>query len=230
MFPVIDFSALSAALENPTAFSVFYAFLLSFVLGSAIAVGYIKTFRGLSYSRNFLHCLVLFPILMSIAMQAIGDNVARGIGMVGTVSLLRFRTEIKDPRDMIFIFSSLAVGLAAGVHAHVVAVLGTACFLSAVFVLSRTPFAHGPQYDAMLRLNLGAGEAQQKALEAVLNQHCRNFNLISLREMGQGNVLDFSYHVKFKDAGHREALVQDIKSIEGAKAVNLLMQDAIVEV
>ena len=75
---MIDFTALSAALENPTAFSVFYSFLLSFVLGSTIAIGYIKSFRGLSYSRNFLHCLVLFPILMSVAMQAIGDNIARG--------------------------------------------------------------------------------------------------------------------------------------------------------
>ncbi len=227
---MIDFNAVSAALENPSAFSVFYAFLLSFVLGSAIAIGYVKTFRGLSYSRNFLHCLVLFPILMSIAMQAIGDNVARGIGMVGTVALLRFRTEIKDPRDMIFIFASLAIGLAAGVHAHLIAVLGTGCFLAAVLVLARTPFAHGPQYDAMLRLNLGASGSSQKELDAVLNQHCRNFSLISLREMGQGNVLDFSYHVKFKNSGQKEALVQDLKGIQGAKAVNLLMQDSIVEV
>lgn len=227
---MIDFAALSAALENPTVFSVLYAFLLSFVLGSAIAIIYVKTFRGLSYSRNFLHCLVLFPIIMSIAMQAIGDNVARGIGMVGTVALLRFRTEIKDPRDMIFIFASLAIGLAAGVHAHNIAVLGTVCFLVSVMVLARTPFAHGPQYDAMLRLNLGANETQQKELETVLNMHCRNYSLVSLREMGQGNVLDFSYHVKFKQGDHKEALVHDVKSIPGAKAVNLLMQDAIVEV
>lgn len=227
---MIDFTALSAALENPTIFSVLYAFLLSFVLGSAIAVTYVSTFRGLSYSRNFLHCLVLFPIIMSIAMQAIGDNVARGIGMVGTVSLLRFRTEIKDPRDMIFIFASLAIGLAAGVHMHNIAVFGTICFLISVVVLARTPFGHGPQYDAMLRLNMGPGEAQQKELETVLNMHCRHYSLVSLREMGQGTVLDFSYHVKFKEGNHKEALVHDVKNIQGAKAVNLLMQDAIVEV
>jgi uncharacterized membrane protein YhiD involved in acid resistance len=227
---VIDFTALSAALENPTAFAVLYSFLLSFVLGSTIAVGYIKSFRGLSYSRNFLHCLVLFPILMSVAMQAIGDNIARGIGMVGTVSLLRFRTEIKDPRDMIFIFASLAVGLAAGVHSHGVAVLGTFCFLIAVYVLSRTPFAHGAQYDAMLKLNLNAGDLEHKELENVLNQHCKHYSLISMREMGQGTVLDFSYHVKFRKGESKEALVQALKAIPGAKAVNLLMQDAIVEI
>lgn len=228
---MLDINTLSSAVSNPTFFSVIYAFLLSFVLGSAIAILYIKTFRGLSYSRNFLHCLVLCPILTAVAMQAIGDNVARGIGMVGTISLLRFRTDIKDPRDMLFIFAALACGLAAGVHSYSVAALGTMCFGIAVVVLAKTPFAHGPQYDALLRLNLVSGEGPQRQLEQVLNSHCKNYNLVSLREMGQGNILDFAYHVKFKkDGGGREALVHDVKGIEGAKSVNLMMQEAVVEI
>lgn len=228
---MLDISTLSSSVANPTLFSVFYAFLLAFVLGSAIAILYIKTFRGLSYSRNYLHCLVLTPILTALAMHAIGDNVARGIGMVGTISLLRFRTDIKDPRDMLFIFAALAVGLGCGVHAYSVAALGAVCFSIAVIILARTPFAHGPQYDALLRLNLTASEAQQRELETVLNTHCKNYSLVSLREMGQGDVLDFAYHVKFKGAaGSREALVRDVKGINGSKSVNLMMQESIVEI
>lgn len=227
---MFDFTALSSTLTNPTAFSAIYSCLLSFVLGSALAILYIKSFRGLSYSRNFLHCLVLVPILMTIAMQAIGDNVARGIGMVGTVSLLRFRTEIKDPRDLIFVFAALAIGLATGVHSYSLAVLGTICFSLATVILARTPFAHGPQYDALLRLNLGADKDLQHSLESILSSYCRNFSLVSLREMAQGGVLDYSYHVKFKADASREALVQEVKSLPGAKAVSLLMQEAIVEV
>ncbi len=227
---MIDFSTLSSTVTNPTLFSVFYAFLLSFVLGSALAVLYIKTFRGLSYSRNFLHCLVLCPILIAIAMHAIGDNIARGIGMVGTISLLRFRTDIKDPRDMLFIFAALAIGLASGVHAYSIAVVGALCFTMAVLVLARTPFAHGPQYDALLRLNLVASDTQQRELEQVLSSHCRNYNLVSLREMGQGDVLDFAYHVKFRQGKEKEAMVREVKGIRGAKAVNLMMQEAIVEI
>ncbi|MGZ3711235.1 MAG: DUF4956 domain-containing protein [Bdellovibrionota bacterium] len=227
---MLDIQSLSSTVANPTLFTVFYAFLLSFVLGSAITILYIKTFRGLSYSRNFLHCLVLSPILTAVAMQAIGDNVARGIGMVGTISLLRFRTDIKDPRDMLFIFAALSVGLAAGVHSYSVAVMGTFCFGIAVVVLAKTPFAHGPQYDALLRLNIVASEQQQRELEAVLNSQCKNFNLVSIREMGQGNVLDCAYHVKFKKDGSRESLVRGVKGIEGAKSVNLMMQEAVVEI
>lgn len=227
---MIDFNSLSTSFVNPSAFSVTYSFLLCFVLGSVIAIVYIKSFQGLSYSRNFLHCLVLAPILTAVAMQAIGDNVARGIGMVGTISLLRFRTDIKDPRDMLFIFAALAVGLASGVHAYSIAVAGTICFVLAIFVLAKTPFAHGPQYDALLRLNLTNDNDKEHELGRVLHSYCKTYSLISLREMGQGDVLDFAYHVKFKRGGAKEDFVRDIKQIPGAKAVNLLMQESIVEI
>src|SRR6476469_10442732 len=97
---MLDINALATTTANPTLISICYALALSFILGTVIAVVYVKTFQGLSYSRNFIHCLVLCPVVTAIAMQAVGDNLARGIGMVGAISLLRFRSSLKDPRDM----------------------------------------------------------------------------------------------------------------------------------
>lgn len=227
---MLDFNVLSTSMENPTVLSVFYAFLLSFVLGTVVAVLYIKTFQGLSYSRNYLHCLVLCPILTAIAMQAIGDNIARGIGMIGAISILRFRTNIKDPRDMFFIFASLAIGLAAGVHSYAVAAIGTLCFGAAVLVLARTPFTHGPQFDALLRLQLRRDEGTVRELEDVLNRNCRNFAMISVREMGQGDHLDYAYQLKFRDKVGNHDVLQALRGIAGAKGVNLMMQESVIEV
>lgn len=217
-------------MANPGIIAVFYAFLLSFVLGTAIAVLYIKTFQGLSYSRNFLHCLILCPILTATAMQAIGDNVARGIGMIGAISLLRFRTNIKDPRDMFFIFASLAIGLAAGVHAYSIATIGCLCFIAAALVLAKTPFAHGPQFDALLRLQLRREEGVIHDLERVLTDSCKHFALISAREMAQGDQLDYAYQLKFKNQITNHGIISAIQKIPGAKGVNLMMQEAIIEV
>lgn len=227
---MLDFNVLSTSMANPTLLSVFYAFLLSFVLGTVIAVLYIKTFQGLSYSRNFLHCLVLCPILTAIAMQAIGDNIARGIGMIGAISILRFRTNIKDPRDMFFIFASLAVGLAAGVHAYAIAAIGAMCFVAATLILAKTPFAHGPQFDALLRLNLKRDGDSARELEKVLNENCKHFAMISCREMGQGDLLDYAYQLKFKGQVTSHSVMQSIRNIPGAKGVNLMMQESIIEV
>ncbi|MES2963625.1 MAG: DUF4956 domain-containing protein [Bdellovibrionota bacterium] len=227
---MLDFSLINSSMTNPTLLSVVYAFMLSFILGTVIAVIYIKSFQGLSYSRNFIHSIVLCPIIIAIAMQAIGDNVARGIGMIGALSLLRFRTNIKDPRDMFFVFASMTVGLSAGVHAYGIAVVGVFCFAMAVWVLSKTPFAYGPQYDGLLRLNLTREGEPQRKLEAALGESCKHFALISIREVGQGDRLDYSYQVKLKPGRSTDALVNEIGRIEAARGVNLMMQESVIEV
>lgn len=227
---MLDFNVINSAMTNPTVWSVIYAFLLSFVLGTMIAVLYIKTFQGLSYSRNFLHCLILCPILTTIAMQAIGDNIARGIGMIGAISILRFRTNVKDPRDMFFIFASLSVGLAAGVHSYAIATIGTICFSLALWVLSKTPFTQGPQFDGLLRLNLSKESEEIRNLEVILGNSCKQFALVSIREVGQGDRLDYAYQVKIKQGKSTQDLVSEISLLSEVRGLNLMMQEAIIEV
>ncbi|WP_413568720.1 DUF4956 domain-containing protein [Bdellovibrio sp. HCB117] len=227
---MLDFSILNSSFSNPTWISIVYAFLLSFVLGTVLAVIYVKTFRGLSYSLNFLHGLVLLPIVIAIAMQAIGDNVARGIGMIGALSLLRFRTNVKDPRDMFFIFASLAVGLASGVHAYGIAILGTGCFVVALLVLQGSSFAAGPQFDGLLRFNLSRNPEQQRQIENVLEGKCRHFALATIREMGQGDRLDFSYQVRLKPQTTSSQLIEDLGKVDSVRGLNFMNQESVIEV
>lgn len=227
---MLDFSVLNSSFSNPTWISTIYAFLLSFVLGVILAIIYIKTFRGLSYSLNFLHGLVLLPIVISIAMQAIGDNVARGIGMIGALSLLRFRTNIKDPRDMFFIFASLAIGLASGVHAYGIAILGTACFVLALIVLHGSSFASGPQFDGLLRFNLLHSAEEQRAVETVLEKKCRHFALAAIREIAQGDRLDFSYQVRLKPQASSAQLIEELGKVDSLRGLNFMNQESVIEV
>ena len=150
--------------------------------------------------------------------------------MIGAISILRFRTNIKDPRDMFFIFASLAIGLAAGVHAYAIGTIGTVCFVLAVIVLSKTPFTHGPQFDALLRLHLKREDSVARELEKVLEENCKHFAMISVREIGQGDLLDYAYQLKFKTKVNHHNIMNAIQNIAGAKGVNLMMQDSIIEV
>lgn len=227
---MLDFSVLNSSFSNPTWISVIYAFLLSFVLGTSLAVVYVRTFRGLSYSLNFLHGLVLLPIVIAIAMQAIGDNVARGVGMIGALSLLRFRTNVKDPRDMFFIFASLAVGLASGVHAYGIAIVGTLCFILALLVLQKSPFAAGPQFDGLLRFNLQRSEQEQREVESRLSHLCRYFALATIREMAQGERLDYSYQIRLKPEVSSADLVQTLGQVSSVRGLNFMNQESVIEV
>ncbi|WP_413291212.1 DUF4956 domain-containing protein [Bdellovibrio sp. HCB337] len=227
---MLDFSILNSSFLNPTWISAVYAFVLSFVLGTVLALSYVKTFRGLSYSLNFLHGLVLLPIVIAIAMQAIGDNVARGIGMIGALSLLRFRTNVKDPRDMFFIFAALTIGLSCGVHAYGIAILGTGSFIAALLVLQGTTFTAGPQFDGLLRLNLSRLSEDQKVVENILSGTCRHFALATIREMGQGERLDFSYQIRLKPQTSSADLVEALGKIQSVRGLNFMNQESVIEV
>ena len=81
-------------------------FLLAFMLSSIIAIVYERTFQGLSYSRGLVQSMILGSLVSCLLMIAIGDNIARGIGIVGSLAIIRFRTNLRDPRDLIFLFAS----------------------------------------------------------------------------------------------------------------------------
>lgn len=227
---MFDFGVLNSTTTHLSELSIVFAFCLSFIMGCLIAFTYIKTFRGLSYSRNFIHSLILSPIVTAIAMQAIGDNIARGIGMMGAVSLLRFRTNIKDPRDMFFIFASLALGLAAGAHSYIIAVFGTITFAAVAVILHKTPFANETYFDGLLRLNLDKSGQDIRTLENLLTDNCQHFYLLNVREVAQGDRVDYTYQVKFKTNKDSHDIIDQIqKQIPSAKAVNVMMQETVVE-
>jgi uncharacterized membrane protein YhiD involved in acid resistance len=227
---MLDYQMLQVSSEHASLLAVIYGIGLSFLLGVGIALIYNYTFRGLSYSKNFLHALVLCPIVSTIAMQAIGDNLARGLGMMGAISLLRFRSNLKDPRDMFFLFAAMAIGIANGVHAYSIACVGSLGFILSVLVLDRVDFVTPAQFDGLLRFNFEPMKETRDLLETTLSKHCRTFSLVTLREMAQGNRFDYAYQVKLSPKSSFDVLIEDIKTIPTVKGTQLLMQESTIEV
>ncbi len=105
------------------------SFLITFLLSTVIALTYERTFQGLSYSRGLVQSMILGSIISCLLMIAIGDNIARGIGIVGSLAIIRFRTNLREPRDLVFLFSSLGIGVASGVQSYATAITGAIMFL-----------------------------------------------------------------------------------------------------
>src|SRR5882672_2363406 len=102
--------------------------------GIVIALVYRFTYRGASYSATFVNALVLLALITSVVILVIGNNLARAFGLVGAMSIIRFRTAVRDVQDIVFIFFSLTVGMAAGVGLNSVAIGGT-IFVSVIIIL-----------------------------------------------------------------------------------------------
>lgn len=227
---MLDHAILKTTFVNATLLDIVYACLLAFVLGTLIAITYVRSFNGLSYSRTFLQALIFAPLLTAVAMQAIGDNLARGIGMVGAFSLLRFRTNIKDTRDMMFMFAALALGLACGVYSYQIAVVSMFFFALAVFVVHKVPFGIEADFDAVLRLQLDNNPDLQKSVSQVLKQHAQRFSLVSVREMAQGQRLDLSYQLKMRKMESQSHILSELSQIPSLRDMHMFIQDRAHEV
>jgi uncharacterized membrane protein YhiD involved in acid resistance len=227
---MLDMFALEATVKSPTLTSVTYSICLSFLLSSLVAYTYKFTFQGLSYSRNFLQSLILSSIVTAIAMQAIGDNLARGMGMMGALAIIRFRSSMKDPRDMIFIFATLSIGIACGVYSYAIAMIGTVGFCLVSIAIQNLPFAKESNFDGLLKFNLENDADDKAGLQEILAADCKHFALVTLREIAQGQRLDYAYQIKLKKEVDKAAFMEKLGKLKTSKGLSLLLQETTVEI
>jgi uncharacterized membrane protein YhiD involved in acid resistance len=207
----------------------FTALLAAFVFGQVMAWMYEFTFQGLSYSRGFSHTLVLVCVSASILVLAMQHSVLAGLGLFGVLSMIRFRTDLKTPRDLVFVMGSACVGVACGVGAIVVASFGTAALVGVTLYLHLGPFGSRVRFDGVLRFRVAADSDSDVQIRRLLRQHCRRQTLLSLGQAAQGSALEHVYQVKFYRDRDREALLAALREEFSAHDTQLLLQDATSE-
>lgn len=227
---MFDSVTVQTASESVSVLTLVFTILLAFVLSSMLAFVYQKTFRGLSYSRNFVQSIVLISIISTVVIQSVGDSLARGFGIMAAMAIIRFRTNFKDPRDTLFVFASLAAGIACGSYTFQIAIVGTLGFSLAAIILYHSPLGPNSYFDGMLRFNVPVDCNDQQKLELVLRDYCKAFALVTLREIAQAQQLDYVYHIKMRKNKQREDLMSGLRSIDRLQGLSLMMQEATVDI
>ncbi|MFY0600593.1 MAG: DUF4956 domain-containing protein [Cyclobacteriaceae bacterium] len=113
-----------------------YSLLLALVLSATMAFTYKFTYAGDHFSKSLFQAMILSSLVTGMIMMAVGNNLAVGFGIIGAVAIIRFRTNIQNPRNIIFMFGALSVGITTGVYGYAVAVAGTGLFCVTAFVLN----------------------------------------------------------------------------------------------
>lgn len=208
--------------------TVMMSLLLAFGLTQALGAVYVWTFRGMSYSQGLVHAIVAGSIIACMLMLAIGNSIAAGLGIAGGLAVVRFRTALRDPRDMVFVFAALAAGIASGLGAHLAAVFGTALFCLAIFILTLTEFGSQRRFDGLLRFQLPI-DADEGVVMALLRRYTQFVALVTLREVAQGQAMEHAYQVRLGDHKQRAELVRELERLPGIQDVSLLLQEPTVE-
>lgn len=212
-----------------TGVQIVTALLISFVLCSVFAAVYRWTFQGLSYSRSFIHTLIIGGMVVAMLIMAIGNNLARGLGILGTLAIIRFRTPIRDSRDMMFLFASLGVGIGCGAGTFNVSIIGTVTVSAAMLLLHWSPFASRREYEGLLRFHMAAASEQDRDVENAMRECCSSFYMIGMRDSAQGEMLEYSYQIKLIDPSYQSELIDALHKIKDVQDPTLVMQRTTVE-
>jgi uncharacterized membrane protein YhiD involved in acid resistance len=219
----MDFDFLNSAM--PAAYQpveVIINILVALVVGLLIATVYQKTHKGLSYSQGFVFALVLLVMITSVVMMVIGNNVAKAFTLVGALSIIRFRTAVKDHRDIAFIFMALVSGMACGTTNYFIVVVATSIILGAAWALTALNFGSITRHEYIVRFLFRSGEQSDDAYKEVLESFVRSSVLLGLNSIEDGKMLELSYNVRLKDASVLNEFVKRLGAVTGVDNVQVI--------
>lgn len=211
---------------NVSVVDVIIRLVVAAILGGLVAWIYRRTRKGAEISSSFPITLVLLAILIAMVTQVIGDNVARAFSLVGALSIVRFRTVVRDTQDTAYVIFAVVVGMAVGASDLWVALVGIAVVgFAAYLMMARAQVFSAVQPAYLLSLRVGLGHDLDKLLGATLNQHLQERELMSVSTAKQGVLLEVTYETRLSPSGSADELVKSLNRIEGVQGVRFQRQD-----
>lgn len=197
--------------------------IVSGILGFLIFVSYMISHRGTIYSKKFNVSLVVLTVLTSMVMTVIGNNVALSLGMVGALSIVRFRTAIKDSRDTVYIFWTIIVGICCGVGDYIVAGIGSGFVFILLLVLGAIK-----NNNRMLVIIRGA-RTNEAQIQAVMYKFFGEKAVLRVKNSTDATI-EFIYEITAKMLASAErknniGICDEIYKIGNIEYVNTVMQN-----
>lgn len=198
-------------------------FAVAFVLGLLIFVCYRYSHAGTMYSSKFNVSLVMLTVITTLVMSVIGNNVALSLGMVGALSIVRFRTAIKDSRDTAFIFWCIAVGICCGVSEFRIAAIGTVVIFGFLLLFGR--IHNNDRYLLIVR----AARSKEKDIEKVVAKYYATKVEIRVKNSTKDSI-EFIFELSNKSINsakkvNSESIMDELYKVEDVKYVNLVCQN-----
>jgi len=216
------FDYLFADVSTFSFFDVVVNVIFAFIMGLFISLIYRVTYRGYSYSTSFINTLVIIAMVTSIVIMVIGNNLARAFGLVGAMSIIRFRTVVKDTRDIAFVFFSLAGGMAAGAGNHVIGLIGST--ITGVVVLLFYVINYGSirRKELLLKFYLLPQPGDESIYLPVFKKYLSTHTLLNIKSARMGQFLELSLHVRLKNLEQYQNFTHELSILEGIERVSLV--------
>lgn len=214
---------------SPSYLEILFSLLISLICSYVISVIYRYTYRGPGYSVSFVHSIVFLSLITTLVIMGIGNNLARAFGLAGALSIIRFRTAVKDTADLVYIFLSLALGMSAGIGYYKLTFIGTVIIGLVLIIFSKTGSGIFNTSRYLLQFQLAQTDKNNSEIFIkLLSTHCSNFELMNIRTDEINNSLIYSYNIRMKNIENAEQMIRELKNLQGLNSVNLFFDQQTV--
>lgn len=197
--------------------TIILVLVIAFLLAMIIYFTYKYTFNGVVYNQRFNVSIVMITMITTMVMVVIGTNISVSLGMVGALSIVRFRTAVKDPRDTAFIFWGIVVGLACGTQNYYIAVFGTLVICLILFGFKRFIFPDNKYVLIIKGNNYDYKDVDEYLKKNLKGCECRGKYI-------NDDVIELIYNVKFKESVNDDML-DKLRHLKGVEVVNLVQNN-----
>ncbi|MCA1057622.1 DUF4956 domain-containing protein [Rossellomorea aquimaris] len=211
----------SNILEKTTSFSIVDSMIglaAAFILGLLIYTVYRKTFSGVIYSHTFNIALIIMTMATALIIMGISSNVLLSLGMVGALSIVRFRTPIKDPMDIVYLFWAIVVGILCGAGFIPLAVLGS-ILIGLVLILFVNKIKIENPFLVVVKYNEASVE---ESLEHIISRNAKKHSIKSKSVM-PGNHYEVTYEVRIKDTDME--FLTNLSTMDGVQSAVMISYD-----
>jgi len=201
---------------------------LAIALGFLVSGVYRYTHKGLSYSQSFTHTILFVSVIVAIVMMVIGGSLARAFALVGALSIIRFRTVVKDTKDTAYVFLALAVGMAAGTSNYFLAIAGAILMSVLAIVVHKSNYGSLFKSEFILRFSFSQEHSSADYLE-IINRHSKRSNLLHIEPSGDGALSRLTYDILLRDSSTANDLTSAIAQADGVSEVVLIASKSDVD-
>lgn len=199
--------------------------LVALLCSVFITYFYKKTYSGPGYLNSFANALILLSLITAVVIMIIGNNLARAFGLVGAMSIIRFRTAVKETHDIVYIFFALTIGMAAGVGLHSLAIVGTVFIGLISYVISKMDSENGSKKNTLLEFQVENGTEQISTdYQKLISKFAKNMKLLNIKSLDNRNML-VSYYIRFRKENQNFNLVNQLQNIPGVKNISLFSDE-----
>jgi len=202
--------------------------LITFFLAVIVAYTYKFVHKGVSYSQSYVYSIVVVSMTVAYAMMVIGNDITRAFALLGTFTIIRYRTAVKDPKDTAFIFISLVLGLAVGSSNYAIAFSSTAVICIVAIVLDILNFGALKKYDHVFYMTVDLDAADQEKIKSEMEKF-KGHTLLNVTSRNGRKDMLYTYNVSLRKGESTDGIVDSFVGLKGVKDVELLTAQNIVE-